>query len=30
MSFKKDPIDVAGAGQHLGDAVQMMNSVGWK
>ena len=29
-SFKKDPIDVAGAGQHLGDAVQMMNSVGWK
>ncbi len=30
VDFKKDPIDVAGAGQHLGDAVQMMNSVGWK
>ena len=28
--FKKDPIDVAGAGEHLGDAVKMMNSVGWK
>ena len=28
-SFKHDPIDVAGAGRHLGDAVQMMNSVGW-
>ncbi len=27
--FKQDPIDVAGAGKHLGDAVQMMNSVGW-
>ena len=29
-SFKTDPIDVEGAGSHLGDAVQMMNSVGWK
>ena len=28
--FKQDPIDVAGAGKHLGDAVQMMNSVGWQ
>ncbi|HYI37206.1 MAG TPA: extracellular solute-binding protein [Thermoleophilaceae bacterium] len=28
-SFKKDPIDVAGAGKHLDDAVKMMNSVGW-
>jgi iron(III) transport system substrate-binding protein len=28
-SFKRDPIDVAGAGEHLGDAVRMMNQVGW-
>ena len=28
-SFKRDPIDVAGAGQHLDDAVRMMNDVGW-
>jgi iron(III) transport system substrate-binding protein len=27
--FKRDPIDVAGAGRRLGDAVRMMNSVGW-
>ena len=30
VNFKQDPIDVAGAGKHLGDAVQMMNSVGWE
>lgn len=29
-AFKKDPIDVAGAGEHLDDAVQMMSSVGWR
>ncbi len=29
-SFKKDPIDVAGAGRHLDEAVKMMSSVGWK
>jgi len=28
-SFKKDPIDVAGAGRHLDDAVKMMADVGW-
>ena len=28
-SFKRDPIDVAGAGEHLEDAVRMMNDVGW-
>jgi iron(III) transport system substrate-binding protein len=28
--FKRDPIDVAGAGEHLDEAVQMMNDVGWK
>ena len=27
--FKRDPIDVAGAGEHLEDAVRMMNDVGW-
>ena len=27
--FKRDPIDVAGAGEHLTDAVQLMNEVGW-
>jgi iron(III) transport system substrate-binding protein len=28
-SFKRDPIDVRGAGRHLGDAVRLMNQVGW-
>lgn len=28
-TFKRDPIDVPGAGSHLEDAVQMMNDVGW-
>jgi iron(III) transport system substrate-binding protein len=28
-SFKRDPIDVAGAGEHLTDAVRLMNEVGW-
>jgi iron(III) transport system substrate-binding protein len=28
--FKADPIDVAGAGRHLEDAVQLMEEVGWK
>ena len=28
-SFKRDPIDVSGAGAHLEDAVKMMNDVGW-
>lgn len=28
-TFKRDPIDVRGAGSHLEDAVQMMNDVGW-
>jgi len=28
-AFKRDPIDVSGAGEHLEDAVQMMNDVGW-
>jgi iron(III) transport system substrate-binding protein len=28
-TFKKDPIDVAGAGEHLDDAVKMMSDVGW-
>jgi iron(III) transport system substrate-binding protein len=27
--FKRDPIDVAGAGRHLREAVQLMNQVGW-
>ncbi len=28
-AFKRDPIDVSGAGAHLEDAVRMMNDVGW-
>jgi len=28
--FKADPIDVAGAGRHLEDAVRLMDPVGWK
>src|ERR671918_477635 len=28
--FKRDPIDVAGAGSHVDDAVRLMNEVGWK
>jgi iron(III) transport system substrate-binding protein len=28
--FKRDPIDVAGAGRHLADAVRLMNQVGWR
>lgn len=28
-SFKRDPIDVAGAGRHLTEAVQLMNQAGW-
>ena len=28
-SFKRDPIDVSGAGRHLGDAVRLMSDVGW-
>jgi iron(III) transport system substrate-binding protein len=28
-AFKRDPIDVPGAGRHLGDAVRLMNQVGW-
>src|SRR5919108_1510407 len=27
--FKRDPIDVAGAGEHLHEAVELMNEVGW-
>ena len=27
--FKRDPIDVAGAGEHLDEAVRLMNEVGW-
>jgi iron(III) transport system substrate-binding protein len=27
--FKRDPIDVAGAGRHLDDALRMMSDVGW-
>jgi iron(III) transport system substrate-binding protein len=27
--FKRDPIDVDGAGEHLEDAVRLMNEVGW-
>jgi iron(III) transport system substrate-binding protein len=27
--FKRDPIDVAGAGRNLGAAVKLMNEVGW-
>jgi iron(III) transport system substrate-binding protein len=27
--FKRDPIDVEGAGAHLEDAVRLMNEVGW-
>lgn len=27
--FKRDPIDVPGAGRHQADAVRMMNQVGW-
>jgi iron(III) transport system substrate-binding protein len=26
---KRDPIDVAGAGEHLGEAVRLMDEVGW-
>jgi iron(III) transport system substrate-binding protein len=29
-SFKRDPIDVAAAGERLDDAVRLMSSVGWK
>jgi iron(III) transport system substrate-binding protein len=29
-SFKRDPIDVTGAGRHLGDAVRLMSDVGWE
>jgi len=28
-SFKRDSIDVQGAGAHLGEAVRLMNEVGW-
>jgi ABC-type Fe3+ transport system substrate-binding protein len=28
--FKRDPIDVAGAGEHLDEALGLMNEVGWK
>ena len=28
-SFKRDPIDVKGAGEHLDDALQLMQEVGW-
>ena len=28
-SFKRDPIDVKGAGEHLTEAVRLMNEVGW-
>ena len=28
--FKRDPIDVAGAGRRLGEALRLMNEVGWK
>lgn len=28
-TFKRDPIDVDGAGEHLDDALQMMQQVGW-
>lgn len=28
-TFKRDPIDVQGAGRNLGKAVQLMNQVGW-
>jgi iron(III) transport system substrate-binding protein len=28
-SFKRDPIDVDGAGEHLDDALQLMQQVGW-
>jgi iron(III) transport system substrate-binding protein len=27
--FKRDPIDVAGAGEHLGEALRLMDEVGW-
>jgi iron(III) transport system substrate-binding protein len=29
-TFKRDPIDVPGAGRHQADAVRLMNQVGWK
>jgi iron(III) transport system substrate-binding protein len=29
-TFKRDPIDVSGAGEHQDDAVRLMNQVGWK
>jgi hypothetical protein len=29
-AFKRDPIDVSGAGRHLGDAVRLMSEVGWE
>ena len=28
-SFKRDPIDVKGAGEHLEDALLLMEEVGW-
>ena len=28
-NFKRDPIDVKGAGEHLDDALQLMEEVGW-
>ena len=28
-TFKRDPIDVQGAGEHLEDALQLMQEVGW-
>jgi iron(III) transport system substrate-binding protein len=28
-TFKRDPIDVEGAGEHLDDALQLMQQVGW-
>lgn len=28
--FKRDPIDVAAAGEHLDDAVKLMNDLGWR
>jgi iron(III) transport system substrate-binding protein len=28
-TFKRDPIDVAGAGAHLDEALRLMDEVGW-
>jgi iron(III) transport system substrate-binding protein len=28
-NFKRDPIDVAGAGEHLDEALRLMNEIGW-